>query len=61
MLIAVCSLKKTGAALIQHRHSSIGMDDPQGNPLRNEKDFVRIRIFYFRSRRKSFYIDVLAG
>ncbi len=40
---------------------SISLEHPQGNPLRNKKDFVRVRILYFRSRRKSFHIDIFAG
>jgi len=40
---------------------SISLEPPQGNPLRNKKDFVRVRILYFRSRRKSFHIDIFAG
>jgi hypothetical protein len=39
---------------------SISLEHPQGNPLRNKKDFVRVRILYFRSRRESFHIDIFA-
>jgi hypothetical protein len=42
------------------RNTSIRLEDPQGNPLRNKKDFVRVRILYFRSRREPFHVDIFA-
>jgi hypothetical protein len=59
--LAGCSVK-TGAVLIQRRipPSSISLEHPQGNQLRNKKNFIRVRILYFRSRRESFDIDILA-
>jgi hypothetical protein len=41
-------------------HFSIRLEDPKGHPLGNQKDLVRIRILYFRSRRESFHVNVLA-
>jgi hypothetical protein len=41
--------------------SSDSLPYKAANWLRHQKDFVGIGIFHFRSRRKSFHIDVLTG
>ena len=33
---------------------------PSRQPLRNQKNFIRVRILYFRSRREALHIDIFA-
>jgi hypothetical protein len=61
MLDARFSIKKP--ALIQYPASSIGRNTKRARTpqtLRNKKDFVRVRILHFRSRREAFHIDIFA-
>jgi len=51
---------KDSAALIQHPIPASASNALKATQLRNKKDFVRVRIFNFRSRRESFDIDILA-
>jgi hypothetical protein len=53
-----------GYSIKQRRRANsaptISLEHPQGKPLRNQKDFVRVRILYFRSRRETFHINIFA-
>src|SRR5215475_9000079 len=39
---------------------SISLEHPLGNPLGNKKDFVRVRILHFCSRREALHVDIFA-
>ena len=57
MLNSRCSIKRRCRAN-SAAYTSISLEHPQGNLLRNKKNLVRVRVLHFRSRREAFHIDV---